>query len=289
MKAGALLYIFYGSPHTCASRVRLLRKLNPTLKIYGICTAGSGQRKRFKIVEELLDDLWYLPEHPPKWCWFNLDKVACQWFLVRGRNLVFNKILVVDWDALLLEPVEKWLDQVGVDEVKIIDVWENSNPEINHWTSTRYPEFSEFQKIFSGLHPQGWVLMNAFLFAYACSKKSFEKFAAQVVRLPGYCEFRLPTVMTANGLKLSTFERPGNWSDFASVGGISIRQQVIRDEMARPDGFRLFHPVYEPYFNQELSLSWRAWIMDWSWWRTYSRIIKNLIKHLRKAIGIFLP
>ena len=282
MRKDALLYIFYGSSATCAHRVQIFRELNPDLKIYGICTAGISQKRRFQIVEGQCDHLWYLPDHDAKWCWYNLDKVACMWYQDIGRQLDFEKILVVDWDVLLLEPVIKWLDQVGENEVKIIDVWENKKPGENYWTSNRYPEYAAFKEKLSLSNPSGYALLNAFLFAYACTKSSFGKFAAQVISLPGYCEFRLPTVMATHGLSVTNFKRPNNWGSFATVTGLSIPKRVIQGELSNAEGFRMFHPVYEPYLNAKLDISITAIIRDGSWWRTFSRSVKNLVRRFRK-------
>ena len=278
MTADALLYVFYGSPVTCANRLRIYRAVNPSLALYGICTAGISQRSRFRAVEDQLDDLWFLPEHDSKWCWNNLDKVACHWFLERGNNLQFSKIMVVDWDVLLLEPVSKWLDQVAQEDVKIIDVWENLNPQNNYWTSSNYPGYDEFKQKLSLQHPDEWVLYNAFLFAYACNKSAFEKFSNLVIDLPGYCEFRFPTVMASQGLKISNFERPINWGEFTQVSGLSIPRKVIRNELENQGGFRMFHPIYEPYCNPSLDLSLIDVFRDGSWLRTFSRAIENIVR-----------
>ena len=279
----ALLYIFYGAPATCALRLRIFREQNPDLRIYGICTAGVSQKRRFRVVEDQCDNLWYLPDHDPKWCWYNLDKVACMWFEEVGVTLDFDKILVVDWDLLLLEPVDRWLDQVGGNEVKIIDVWENKKPDENYWTSSRYPEYALFKERLSKDMPDAYVLLNAFLFAYACTKCSFAKFAPQVISLPGYCEFRLPTVMASCGLTVTNFNRPKNWGSFATVSGLSIPKRVIQGELSNLKGFRMFHPVYEPYYNARLDRSVVAAIRDASWWRTVSRKVKNLVRNFRKT------
>jgi len=279
----ALLYIFYGSPTTCAHRLRIFRELNPELKIYGICTAGISQKSRFNLVKDQCDHLWYLPDHDPKWCWYNLDKVACMWFEEVGCTLDFDKLLVVDWDLLLMEPVTNWLDQVGDNEVKIINVWENKKPNENYWTSSRYPEYAAFKERLSLDKPNGYTLLNAFLFAYACTKSSFAKFAPQVISLPGYCEFRLPTVMASCGLVVSNFKRPVNWGTFSTVTGLSIPKKIIKEEMAKLGGFRMFHPVYEPYNNAQLDISMMAVIKDGSWWRTVSRTAKNRVRNFRKT------
>lgn len=279
----ALLYIFYGAPDTCAHRLRIFRELNPFLKIYGICTAGVSQKSRFQIVEDQCDHLWYLPDHDAKWCWYNLDKVACMWFEEVGRSLNFEKILVVDWDLLLLEPVDRWLDQVGENEVKIIDVWENRNPDENFWTSSRFPEYALFKEKFSAQTPQGYRLLNAFLFAYACTKGALALFTSKVITLPGYCEFRLPTVIASCGIQVSNFCRPDNWGKFATVTGLSIPKKLIKKELADPHGFRMFHPVYEPYCNSNLDISLSAFLRDGSWWRTAKRSFKNLVRRFRQT------
>jgi hypothetical protein len=285
MSHNAILYVFYGSPLTCAGRLKVYRELNPEIALYGICTAGIKWTRRFRAVEEQLDDLWYLPDHDGKWCWNNLDKVVCHWFLERGRSLNFAKILVVDWDLLLLEPAEKWLAQVDDNEVKFIHVWENFRPEENYWTSDKCPEFAEFKTKIAFRQPEGLRLFSAFLFAYACSKESFFAFAASILEFPGYCEYRLPTIMFSAGLKLSGFNRTDTWERFANVCGISIPRTVIRREMESRKGFRMFHPVYEPYHNPKLDRSLSAIFRDISWWKTISRKGKNLIKRLQGAFS----
>jgi hypothetical protein len=272
----ALLYVFYGSPVTCANRLRIFRELNPDILLFGICTAGVKHQNQYRKAQEILDDLWFLPDLDPKWCWHNLDKVACKWFLERGSCLHFCKILVVDWDVLLLDPVEKWLSQIVANQVKFISVRENLKPEENHWTSL--PEFQGFQTQCEIQNDKRRGLFDAILFAYACSKLDFAKFASKVVDSPGYCEYRLPSVIFNAGLELGNFEKPQNWHTFANVNGISISRSIIQNEHARSGGFQLFHPVYEPYCDANLNLSIVDVIREGSIFKSLSRKVKNQIK-----------
>lgn len=278
MSKPALLYVFYGSPSTCANRLRIYRDLNPDILLFGICTDNDNHQNRYCKAREILDDLWFLSDYDPKWCWHNLDKVVCKWFLERGSQLDFSRVLVVDWDVLLLEPVEKWISQAGPNQVKFIQVCENLRPQENHWTSL--PEFHEFQSKCEKRNDKRSGLFDAILFAYTCSKSSFNKFAEAVVESPGYCEYRLPSIIFNAGLELGNLEKPDNWRTFANVNGISIPRAIIQDEHNRTGGFQLFHPVYEPYCDANLNLSIVDVIREGSILKSLSRKVKNQIKKI---------
>jgi|694.fasta_scaffold31546_13 hypothetical protein len=89
--------------------------------------------------------------------------------------------------------------------------------------------------------------------------------------------------MASCGLQVSNFKRPDNWGTFSTVTGLSIPKKTIKEELANPGGFRMFHPVYEPYYNARLDISMMAVIKDGSWWRTVSRSAKNLVRNFRKT------
>lgn len=277
-RGGALLYVFYGSPSTCANRLQIYRELNPGLHLFGICTDAEN-KTRYSKAQGILDDLWFLEGREPKWCWHNLDKVVCKWFLEKGCELDFSRILVVDWDLLLLGPVENWLEQAGPNEVKFIEVAENSRPQDNHWTSLA--EFEDYKKMCQKLDFQRSGLFNGILFAYTCHKEAFHKFASAVCDSPGYCEYRLPSIIYNTGLEVSNLEKPSNWYQFANVNGISIPRSVIEKEHRRLGGFQLFHPVYEPYRTSQLDISLIESLREGSLVKTISRKFKNLIRKFR--------
>ena len=275
----AVLYVFYASPHTCSLRLKLMRSLNPDVSFYGICTDRPENAHKFKPVLDELDDGWFFPFVDPKWHWHNLDKVVCSWFVNRGVNLPFDRLLVLDWDVLLLGPVSAWTNEVDKNTAKFIHVWKNVQPETNHWTSSENPQFVNFRSRFmekNGVEP---VLYNSFLFAYVVPREALLDCAQEVLGYSGYCEYRLPTILRSFGYHLENLPRPQDWGRMANVNGRSISRKVIRAEMARPDGYRLFHPVYEPYRSVDLRLSPMDWIAEGCRYRTLSRTVKDFLKH----------
>jgi len=132
----AALYVFYTSPRTCSRRLRLMRSLSPDTSFYGICTERQEDLFKFSPVLDELDDGWGFPYVSPLWHWHNLDKVVCTWFVKRGMDLAFDRLLVLDWDVLLLNPVVAWTNTVNEGHSKFIDVREISQPELNLWTKT---------------------------------------------------------------------------------------------------------------------------------------------------------
>jgi len=186
---------------------------------------------------------------------------------------------VVDWDVLLLGSVENWLEQAAPNQVKFIEVAENSRPEENHWTSLE--EFEDYKRLCEKSNFQRLGLFNGILFAYTCHKEAFQRFASAVWESPGYCEYRLPSIIYNTGLDISNLNKPPNWYQFANVNGISIAKTVIQQEHGRAGGFQLFHPVYEPYRNANLDLSLIEFLREGSLVKTISRKLKNLVKKLR--------
>jgi hypothetical protein len=53
--------------------------------------------------------------------------------------------------------------------------------------------------------------------------------------------------------------------------------------MSNPEGYRLFHPVYEPYRNCGLRLSAYDWVAEGSRFRTISRSLKEFVKRCLPA------
>ena len=277
MKDG-ILYVFYAAPRTCTRRLRLMRASSPGAVLYGICTAPPDQIARFRPVFDELDDGWTFPFVYPKWHWHNLDQVVCTWFVKHGADLAFDRLLVLDWDVLLLGPVSDWTGSVTETSVKFIDVWENKQPDTNHWTRASNPEFLEFCAKFRERNHTEPSLHNAFLFAYAVPRRALGDCAQTVLEYPGYCEYRLPTILRSRGYVLGNLSRPQDWFRVANVNGRSIPRKVIRAELARPDGYRLFHPVYEPYQSSALELSPGDWIAEGCLYRTISRSAKDFVK-----------
>ena len=280
----AVLYVFYTSPRTCALRLKLMRSINPNVRFYGICTDRPENIHKFKPVFDELDDAWVFPFVNPKWHWHNLDKVVCTWFVERGANLPFDRLLVLDWDVLLLNPVSTWTSLVDERSAKFIDVWENTQPENNHWTRSTNEEFVSFCARYDARNGTRPVIYNAFLFAYVVPRRAFTDCAQEVLGYAGYCEYRLPTILRSYGYDLENLPRPQNWYKFANVKGISITAGLILDEMARPDGFRLFHPVFEPYHSSDLWMSLPDRIAARFRYRNVSRLVKEVLKRcLRRA------
>ena len=282
----AVLYVFYSSPRTCARRVRLMRSFSPDAAFYGICTDRPENQGKYKAVFDELDDAWTFPYVDPKWHWHNLDKVIYTWFVKRGLDLPFDRLLVLDWDVLLLGPVSTWMDSVHDRNVRFIDVWPNKEPETNHWTRSSNPEFVGFCSRFREKKGRSPELHNAYLFAYALPRRALEDCAQEALEYSGYCEVRLPTLLHHCGYQLENLPRPADWYPYSNVNGRSISRKLIRQQLAQPDGARLFHPVYEPYQSSDLRLTPGDWIAEGCLYRTVSRSLKEFVKRRLRPAGI---
>lgn len=213
--------------------------------------------------------------------WFALGLSSGGWIWPLTR------LLVLDWDVLLLSPVAAWTGTVNEGRAKFIDVREVTRPELNLWTKSSNPEFVEFSTKFKnekGLEP---VLHNAYLFAYAVPRRALEDCAPEVLEYAGYCEYRLPTLLQSWGYKLGNLPRPEDWYSMVNVKGRSISRKLIRAQLAQPDGYRMFHPVYEPYQSDDLWLSLADRLAEGHLYRNVSRSFKEALKRNKSLREFF--
>jgi glycosyltransferase involved in cell wall biosynthesis len=258
MKRIALLQ-FHKDWEICRNRVRLLRSFNPGLEIYGLY---GGDAERLPEVEQAFGDelnAVYHFRHPDhEWKWKNTDLAVRSWYRDFGANVDFDIVHSVQWDLLLLAPLDsvyrgvppRALGLTGMTSVDAIaDRW--------HWTlnephKTELVQLRDFVKSrFGHVEPfhaclgPGYCLPREFLDAYA---------SADVPEL-GHDEIRLPLYAAILGFDVADTGFYPRWFDsleerFFNATGDDIDERLIRLELSRPRGRRAFHP-----FRREFALS----------------------------------
>lgn len=106
MKLAILLW-FYKEPDICENRLRLLKRYDPDLKIFGLFGGEQGEADSYR--ERLggyLDDFFVSPSTDPDWKWIHGDLMILEWFELRGNRLEWDSIAVVQWDMLVLDSLK---------------------------------------------------------------------------------------------------------------------------------------------------------------------------------------
>ncbi len=101
----AILFWFYKEPEVCENRLRLLKKTNPGLKIFGLYGGEQKQAKEYedRLGKYLNDFYAYSGEKSAEWKWINGDLLILDWYEKRGKNLVWDSVVIVQWDMLVFD------------------------------------------------------------------------------------------------------------------------------------------------------------------------------------------
>jgi hypothetical protein len=230
--------------------VALLRKLNPGVPIYGIF--GGRRRLKWAALRRLLDlDGLYSLDESALWNWQHSDLALAAWYRDVGSELLFDVIHVVEWDLLLLEPLESLYSTVPPDAVGLTALTPISLLE-REWTWLRRPENRrEWEQLLARARTE-WGYdgtPHGCLGPGPCLPRSFlEGYAA--MDPPRLCndELRLPLFAQILGFPIVDTRLRGPWRGerehpFFHFRNPEIELSAIQAQLAKPDGWRAFHPV----------------------------------------------
>jgi len=193
----------------------------------------------------------YAPRTNPRWSWRHGDLAVLAWYRDVGSKLQFDFVHLIEWDLLLLEPLASLYSSVPEGAVGLTALTPISELEAE-WTWLRRDEGRrEWEALLARARdewgydgrPYGCVAGGA------CLPRSFlEAYAA--VDPPDLCndELRVPLFAQILGFPLVDTRLRGPWRGEREHAFFHFRSQeielsTIRSELAKPDGWRAFHPV----------------------------------------------
>jgi hypothetical protein len=234
--------------------VALLRELNPGVPIVGLFGGeggikGAALRTGGKAALGL--DALYSSGDPPAWNWQHGDLVLARWYREIGHTFRFDVIHLVEWDLLLVEPLDSLFSSVPAGAVGLTALTPTSELE-DEWTWLRREENrKEWEALLARARaewgyndvPQGCLGPGP------CFPRSFlEAYAA--LNPPPLCndELRLPLFAQILGFQIVDTRLRGPWrgereDPFFHFRNQEIELGAIKAELAKPDGWRAFHPV----------------------------------------------
>jgi hypothetical protein len=255
------IFRFHREPFVCRNRLRILRRLNPDIPVFGLY---GGTLDHFRVPARLgtrplaryLDDLYYLPGRS----WADHDMAIRSWFLDRGNQVRFDVAYLIEWDMLLLAPLSELYRDIprhalGLTGLTTLDAIEDQ------WSwLTREAYRRELGELMGHLR-------DTYAFSgpsYAClgpgtclPRAFIEQYAS--IRVPVLChdEVRLPTFAKALGFDLHDTGFFKRWFDddeyrVFNADRKEIDRHVIRQELAQDTGRRVFHPHFRVFRDRDL-------------------------------------
>lgn len=265
-----ILYRYHENLEFCIDRLAFIRGLNPGVPVYGLYGGPDKDCKRFATaLSSFLDDNYCIRNKSGFWKWGNSDLAFRLWYQDFGYQLDFDSVVVLEWDLILFEPIEKLYAHIQPGQVGMTGLTPLSKVE-KKWFWTRDPEQRQKwlqlldyvsrhhhydQAPYASLCP-GVIMPKAFLEAY------------NTIEIPelAHDELRLPLFAQVLGFELADlgfFKKwfsAREWRRF-NCNNLPISDQIISKELSKDDGRRAFHPYREliserfPQFMQNRVLS----------------------------------
>ena len=234
----------------------LLRRLNPGIPVVGLF-GGEGAVKRAAFgsagISVLgLDELYSSPE-PATWNWRHSDLVLARWYREVGHMIRFDVLHLVEWDLLLIEPLDSLYASVPEEAVGLTALTPISELE-DEWTWLRRDDArKEWEALLARARAEwGYEgIPHGCVGPGLCVPRSFlEAYAGLTPPPPPLCndELRLPLFAQILGFRIVDTQLRGPWrgereDPYFHFRDREIELSAIKAELASPDGRRAFHPV----------------------------------------------
>ena len=136
-----ILFWFYRDALLCENRLRMIRRLNPGVPIFGLYGGPLNEQAAYTKAASMMDDLWVFPDDmDTRWKWRNGDLVLSRWYAERGVTLAFDSVFLAQWDLVVTVPLKDLLPDLapgemllsGVRPVREVEDWWL-------WTARRRP------------------------------------------------------------------------------------------------------------------------------------------------------
>jgi len=210
---------------------------------------------------ELVDDFYVYPlEKSSEWKWRHGDQLVNSWYAERGKNLRWDTVFILQWDMLVLAPLDKIFSTLNLGEI----VLSGFRPlhEVEAWWPWGYGEHKQELNIFKNLLASNYSYreeLYACLFIVVCLPKIyFEKNNLYGISEIGFLEYKIPTFAKIFNIPVcvdSTFDpwwaadpktKDACWADKTlNAVGSSIPTCVILEEHSKSNGKKIFHPFYK--------------------------------------------
>ncbi len=257
----AVLFIYHQEFEACQERIRLLRRLNPEVALYGLYGGALEDLPATEPVAALLDDHWSYPYPPPskRWKWLNVDRLIATWYMLHGQNLAgWERVLIHPWDTLYLEPVTVYTDPLESERQVMIypQLLNEAELKLINWVWLEDPQFAEFKQYLQDTYPEPVRPVGIPMFTVAFSRLLLDTIAYLLIKVPGMCEYRFPTLAEQFGFEVLTpshlprvklsHQPPGFlWPEFANPVREEVSIETLVQAFQSGSPVRLFHPVYD--------------------------------------------
>ncbi len=236
--------------------MRVLKHVNPSVPVYGIYGGPPETEGDFAEVRAVLDDWWSASSlRDGRWRWLNLDKVVGHWFLARGRSLEWDWLFEHQMDLLCVRPITEIVHGLEPDQLLLVD------PPRTHtqllwsqwpWVCMGLEDLRQFMTAIEARAGATVELYGESIVYCAVPRSFVEEYQPYLEDLPGIMEYRMPTSARLLGYRFTTGKPHERETGHLGFSKVSVTDEEIVAQLARPDGARLFHRVPQALEPEDL-------------------------------------
>lgn len=265
MKLAALFW-FYKEVDICVNRLRILRKHNPDIQVFGLYGGNPDQANEFQSrLSPYLNDFYaFTQDKSPHWKWYHGDQMIVDWYRQRGVSLSWDTIFVAQWDMLVFEKLNRLFSMLKKDELLLSGL--RPVKEVDPWWYYVRPgsnERDEYQRFIAYIREKHGYDDEPLCceFIVSCLPRSFlEKYQAIPEPELGFLEYKIPTYaqIFSTPLRRDHPHQPW-WGDAPGADTVPLLARALNSETKNvplriieahrlwPLGRRIFHPVFDAY------------------------------------------
>ena len=223
-----------------------------------------------RALDGLVDDFWSFDlTRSPEWKWVNGDRLIARWHRVnRERLRTWRRLFIVQWDMLVSAPVDRLLD--GAPQESVIFTGRLDLGSVKTWWNAvkgrrRFRLWLFRIRLLLIERYIGDVFTAPFV-VVGGPREYFDRLATTPLPTMGFIEYRCPTLGAAWGFPHWTCDeleawRPANPATrdapenrkIISAARRPVSWDVVRAELTKPGGYRVFHPIHEVEPDSELA------------------------------------
>ncbi len=247
-----ILFRFHTDVDICKDRLRLLKKYNPEVMIFGLFGGPEKDLTRFQeILKPYLESIYCIRGKSSDWKRTHGDLAMKLWYENVGKALVFDTLYFIEWDLLLFESLEKAYGHIPENGVGLTSLTLLENIEKKWFWFSSESLRHQWQCLLGFVKDKYGYDQTplACEFSGACIPRGFlEEYSKAVI--PEFChdELRLPLFSQVFKYKCYDTNFSRKWFDelektYFNCDNKEISLSTISKELVKPCGRRAFHPV----------------------------------------------
>ena len=248
-----VLFRFHKNLDLCKKRIEILNYYNPDKEIHGLYGGNVSEFESYRSgLKDQLKTIKYTDSNDSEWKWLHPDISLKRWFIEFGNKLSFDYLYDYEWDILALDNLDLIYPRINQETIALSSLtpmrkvketwdWTSQDPHADKYEKFKKYLFGEYNikvQQYASLGPGPYL-----------TRKFLEEFSkTQDVDLV-ISEISYPAIAEGLGFNIIDTGIMPDWDDeenenkYFNCNDVEIKKEVIKEELIKESGRRIFHPI----------------------------------------------